>query len=319
MINEFTVINKQTNKTLLLSKLKDKTPYILDTVDWGQPEIEINTYSVPYQVGLSLSGISIKDRDINIIGYVVSDVEPTLGIEWSEYIENQRKDVEEKQWELSRFFMPTQDVRIYVGNYFVDARPTEIIKYSTEEKENNEILCLFSLNLKCFSPMFRLEKGKQTILAQVKQMWRFPWVLKEHGNIFGVISSQKLVEVKNNGDCDIGAVIRFEARNGTIKNPEIFNVTTGEFFKVAVTLDAGDYLIINTNIGEESVVLHDSRYENSLDSRDLNVISYVEMGSTFLQIKQGSHLLGYNVEEGGEVFVSLSVNIDEQFFYLKGM
>ena len=54
-------------------------------------------------------------------------------------------------------------------------------------------------------------------------------------------------------------------------------------------------------------------------TKDENAIGYVLEGSSFLQFRQGSNLYGYSAEEGSEVFVNLTIEMDEQFFNLKGM
>ena len=85
---------------------------------------------------------------------------------------------------------------------------------------------MFTIDVDCFSPMFRLNKGKQTVLVKAQPKFRFPWILKETGNIMGVVYNQKIINVINDGDCDIGGIIKLEAVGGTVQNPTIFNVDT---------------------------------------------------------------------------------------------
>lgn len=320
MIQELQIINKVNGQRLSLAR-DGSTQYVLDEVDWDVPSVSFSTYRVPFQIGVSLSGVELGTRKPSITGYVVSRVHGRdfLGRGWNEFLEAQLQDIEQKKYELNRVINPLQEIRIVVGEYFIEGRPSNAVKFSNKEDENNEVLCMFTIDVDCFSPMFRLNKGKQTVLAKVQPKFRFPLVLKETGNIMGVISSQKIINIVNDGDCDIGGLIKLKAVGGTIQNPTIFNVGTQEQFMIRLTLQEGDYLLINTNIGEENVIHHHANYMSTGKQKDENVIADVIEGSTFLQFKQGSNLYGYSVEYGSDVFVDLTIDMDELFLNLKGM
>lgn len=320
MIQELQIINKVNGQQLSLAR-DGSTQYVLDEIDWDVPSVSFSTYRVPFQIGVSLSGVELGTRKPSITGYVVSRLHGMefLGRGWNEFLEAQLQDIEQKKYELNRVINPLQDIRVIVGDYFIEGRPSSAVKFSSKENENNEVLCMFTIDINCFSPMFRLNKGKQTVFAQVQNKFHFPLVLKETGNIMGIVSRQKIVNVINDGDCDIGGIIKLEAVGGTVQNPTIFNVDTQEQFMIRLTLDDGDYLLINTKIGEESVIHHDANYFGTGQSKDENVIGDVLEGSSFFQFKQGSNLYGYSVEEGSDVFVDLTIDMDEQFLNLKGM
>lgn len=320
MIQELQIINKVNRQQLSLAR-DGSTQYVLDEIDWDVPSVSFSTYRVPFQIGASLSGVELGTRKPSITGYVVSRVHGRefLGRGWNEFLEAQLQDIEQKKYELNRVINPLQEIRIVVGEYFIEGRPSNAVKFSNNEDENNEVLCMFTIDVDCFSPMFQLDKGKQTVFAQIQPKFRFPWVLKETGNIMGVVSNQKIVNVINDGDCDIGGIIKIEAVGGAVKNPTIFNVNTQEQFMIKLTLQEGDYLLINTKIGEENVIHHHANYSSTGKSKDENAIGDVLEGSSFFQFKQGSNLCGYSVEEGSDVFVKLTIDMNEQFLNLKGM
>lgn len=320
MIQELQIINKVNGQQLSLA-MDGSTQYVLDEVDWDVPSVSFSEYRVPFQIGVSLYGTEIGTRKPSITGYVVSKVHGMefLGKGWNEFLEAQLQDVEQKKYELDRVINPLQDIRVIVGDYFIEGRPSSAVKFSSKENENNEVLCMFTIDINCFSPMFRLNKGKQTVLAMVQPKFRFPWILKETGNIMGIVSNKKIVNVINDGDCDIGGIIKLEAVVGTVQNPTIFNVDTQEQFMIRLKLLEGDYLLINTKIGEENVIHHHVNYLSTGKSKDENVIADVIEGSTFFQFKQGSNLYGYSVEQGSNAFVNLTIDMDELFFNLKGM
>lgn len=320
MIQELQIINKVNGQQLSLAR-DGSTQYVLDEIDWDVPSVSFSTYRVPFQIGASLSGVELGTRKPSITGYVVSRIHggEFLGKGWNEFLEAQLQDVEQKKYELNRVINPLHEIRIVVGEYFIEGRPSNAVKFSNKENENNEVLCMFTIDVDCFSPMFRLDKGKQTALAQIQPKFHFPWILKETGNIMGVVSNQKIINVINDGDCDIGGIVKIKAVGGTVKNPTIFNVSTQEQFMIRLTLDDGDYLLINTRIGEESVIHHYANYLSTGKPKDENAIGDVNEGSSFLQFRQGSNLYGYSVEDGGDVFVDLTIDMDEQFLNLKGM
>lgn len=320
MIQELQIINKVNGQQLSLA-MDGSTQYVLDEVDWDVPSVSFSEYRVPFQIGVSLYGTEIGTRKPSITGYVVSKVHGMefLGKGWNEFLEAQLQDVEQKKYELNRVINPLQDIRVIVGDYFIEGRPSSAVKFSSKENENNEVLCMFTIDINCFSPMFRLNKGKQTVFAMVQPKFRFPWILKETGNIMGIVSNKKIVNVINDGDCDIGGIIKLEAVVGTVQNPTIFNVDTQEQFMIRLKLLEGDYLLINTKIGEENVIHHHVNYLSTGKSKDENVIADVIEGSTFFQFKQGSNLYGYSVEQGSNAFVNLTIDMDELFFNLKGM
>ena len=320
MIQELQIINKVNGQQLSLA-MDGSTQYVLDEVDWDVPSVSFSEYRVPFQIGVSLYGTEIGTRKPSITGYVVSKVHGMefLGKGWNEFLEAQLQDVEQKKYELNRVINPLQDIRVIVGDYFIEGRPSSAVKFSSKENENNEVLCMFTIDINCFSPMFRLNKGKQTVLAMVQPKFRFPWILKETGNIMGIVSNNKIVNVINDGGCDIGGIIKLEAVVGTVQNPTIFNVDTQEQFMIRLKLLEGDYLLINTKIGEENVIHHHVNYLSTGKSKDENVIADVIEGSTFFQFKQGSNLYGYSVEQGSNAFVNLTIDMDELFFNLKGM
>lgn len=320
MIQELQIINKVNGQQLSLAR-DGSTQYVLDEIDWDVPSVSFSTYRVPFQVGVSLYGVELGTRKPSITGYVISTINGKnfIGKGWNEFLEAQLQDIEQKKYELNRVINPLQEIRIVVGEYFIDGRPSNAVKFSSKENENNEVLCMFTIDVDCFSPMFRLNKGKQTVLAKVQPKFRFPLILKETGNIMGVVFNQKIINVINDGDCDIGGIIKLEAVGGVVKNPTIFNVYTQEQFMIRLTLQDGDYLLINTKIGEENVIHHHANYLSTGKQKDENAIGDVLEGSSFLQFKQGSNLYGYSVEEGSEVFVNLTIDMDEQFLNLKGM
>lgn len=316
MVHSITLFNTVKNIEILVDKTGN-TQYILDEIEWDKPAGTLQTYRIPFQIGLSLLDVEVGTRAPVISGYVIAKKETrekSYGLTWEEYFLKQNKDIEEAKIELNKVVNMFQDLRIYVGDYYLEGRPTAPVVYGIKEENNNEILCYFTVTLECVNPMFRQKQSRVVNMSQIKGMFVFPWRIKKHGNVMGRIERQSLINVINAGDCDVGGLITFRAKSGTVVNPRVFNATTGEFIEIDITVKQGDRLSIDTRFGHESVTHYDVDAEGE---KNKNAIMYVKEGSTFLQFRQGSWIYGYEVEEGTEVFVDIDVDIDEQFYTIK--
>lgn len=290
--------------------------YILDEIDWGSPSVDMSSFKVPFQVGETFSGISVGTRKISVIGYVIADMsgENVLGMKWDEYFELQEQKIEQSKLKLDKIISVYQNIQIQAGEYFIDAIPTQPPKYSTKEQENNEVLCLFSLEFQCYNPLF-YSQGKQISLAETEGLFHFPLTIPSEKVVFGRIMKRQSVLIENNGDSKAGCIIIIKAVGGTVENPKIYNVNTNDFISFEdVTLKDGDYITINTEIGEENAVKHSIE-----DSRDTSVIGNIIYGSKFLQIEQGASYYAYEVDEAYKNNVDVSIEFTEHYFNIKGM
>lgn len=307
--------NIVTNESIELSKSGGN--YILDSVDWDSPIVTTNTYRVPYQIGESQSGVIVGTRSPVITGYVIADIKEHeyIGMSWDEYYETQERMIEEQKLYLDKFFSIYQDLRIEVNGYYLDARPTKPIAYSSLEIENNEVLCLFVVQLECYNPLFYKDK-KNVSLAMTKAMFHFPLVIPKNKKlIFGEVMRRKSVNIKNDSDIDEGCIIRINATGGTVENPKIYNVNTGEYIGFEnVTLNDGDYLTVTTKVGEENAIKHELA-----TGKDESIIGKLIDGSKFLQIQKGESFYAYEVLEQYKNNIEINLEFTEHFFNFRGM
>lgn len=314
MIKQLSIQNMKTND--ILEFVADKPPFIIDTIDWDMPSVSMDSYRVPFQVGTTLSGVTVGTRKPTVTGYITANLEQEeiLGMTWKEYFEKQEKAIQENKMKLDKLISVYQDVLIIVGEYFLKARPTQSPKYSTDMKENNEVLCYFSLEFECYNSLFY--KGSKFIsLAMISSGFHFPLVIPPEKVIFGEIFRRQSISIENNGDADVGCIIRIKANGGIVKNPKIYNVNTNEFLEFdGVTLDNGDYITIKTDIGEENAVKHDIS-----TATDISVIGNLKPKSKFFQIKQGSNFYAYSVAEDYVNNIEVSIEFTERYFNVRGM
>lgn len=149
-----------------------------------------------------------------------------------------------------------------------------------EEKE------MVQISIICPRPYFL--QVAQTILdmSVVNSGFEFPFSIPQEGIEFSTLRPSQENVVQNLGDVETGAVITFHA-TGVASNPVIYNVITGESFRVNIDMEAGDLLVIDTIAGEKSVTL----IVNGVVS---NIINNVERGSTWLQFESGANTMLYD-------------------------
>lgn len=319
MIKSLKITNQMTNESIIMD-WDGSDCIVLDTIDWGYPVGEFITYKLPKQIGSELSGVSVGTSSQNITGYVISKAVQGnyLGLSWSEYWKRQESDIEETKERLNKIINPFQDVRIEIEEYYLDARPSIVPKYAITEKENNEAMCFFSIDFFCLDPMFKRTGGVLDVLSGVKKMFVFPWRIKKNGNVFGSIASRKLTSVENKSDCAVGMVVTIRSTFTDVVNPRIYEVKSGYFIELNVTIGESEYIVINTNKGKESMVHYRPNADGVTFPKERSVFPDMVEGSTFLQLEQGTSMIGWTADTG-ESSMSVSIEFEEKKFRVKGM
>lgn len=288
MVEGIVLKNLSTNVTLELDKVTTLY-YILDNVDWGQITSTHHSFKYVNQVGKYVTGTSLETRDVSVTGWVIAKSEAQM---------TQRKNF------LNRFVNPQQVMEISYKNYILDFLPDTSIKYSAVIKENNDVVCKFSIVGTAFDPLFRDAVEGKIEAASTTSLFHFPLMIggKDLGYptvMFGIRTPSLIINVYNAGAVSTGMRMVFRAK-GTVINPSIINVETQEFFKINKTLLAGEQVVVETVTGEKKVVgsLNGGAEENYFKYRDLD--------STWLQLAVGDNLFRYDAErnlDGLEVYI----------------
>lgn len=315
MIDSITIVNNDTQESVDFRK--DGTScYVLDTIDWDTIDTELSSYRVPYQIGEFYNGIILGTREPEISGYVIADKRQIskTGITWNQYYELQKESIDNLRQQLERIVTLFSGMTIRTNGYNLDCRLSQPIKYSIKENENNQVLCYFTIYLKCFNPLFYSDSTFVS-LASVNDLFHFPLIFPQgSGVIFGEIQQRASIEIENNGDVDTPCIIKISAIGG-VRNPRVYNVVTGEFIGFSgVTMSAGDIITINTNKGEENAVMHVQS-----QNRDISLIGNREKGSKFFQIVRGKMSYAYEVNEEDVNNVEVSIEYRQQYINLRGM
>lgn len=288
MVESISLRNLATSEELKLDKVTTLY-YILDNVDWGQIGSTHHSFKYVNQVGKYVTGTSLETREVHITGWIVAKSEVQM---------TQRKNF------LNRFVNPQQILEVTYKTYILDFLPDTSIKYSAVVQENNEVVCKFSIDGTAFDPLFRDEVENRMAAATTTSLFHFPLMIgiQEMGHptvIFGIRSPSLIINVFNAGSVSTGMRIVFKAK-GTVKNPQIINVQTQEFFRINKTMSAGEEITVETLVGEKKVV-------GVLNGREeQNYFKYRDLDSTWLQLGVGDNLFRYDAEsnlDGLEVYI----------------
>ena len=315
MVNSVTIINNDTQETVDIKK--DGTScFVLDTIDWDTIDTELSSYRVPYQIGEFYNGIILGTREPEITGYVIADKKQIskAGITWEQYYRLQEESINGLKQQLEKIVTLFSNLTIRANGYNLDCRLSQPIKYSMKEEENNEVTCYFTMYFKCFNPLFYLDSTFVS-LASIDGIFHFPMIIPQsEGIAFGEIQQRASIEIENSGDVDTPCIIKISAI-GTVRNPRVYNVVTGEYMGFSgVTMSTGDIITINTNKGEENAIMHIQS-----QNKDVSLIGNRIKGSKFFQIVRGKMSYAYEVNEEDVNNVEVSIEYRQQYINLRGM
>ena len=120
--------------------------------------------------------------------------------------------------------------------------------------QRKSVLIEFTIPLDCLNPFWREEDEQKEDIASWVAAWEFPCEIEKdnpESMIFGYRAESVIVDCYNEGDVSTGMRVRFTAL-GTVTNPILLNVDTGEFLKLNVTMQTGDVIEINTSTGAKA-------------------------------------------------------------------
>lgn len=159
--------------------------------------------------------------------------------------------------------------------------------------ERKSVLIEFTIPLDCLNPFWREEDEQKEDIASWVAAWEFPCEIEKdnpESMIFGYRAESVIVDCYNEGDVSTGMRVRFTAL-GTVTNPILLNVDTGEFLKLNVTMQTGDVIEINTQYGSKGATL-------TRDGEKTDYFRYVDVDSTFMQLEIGDNNFRYDAESG---------------------
>lgn len=240
-----------------------------DGVDWGTADASFTQISDIKGYGSKVSFTAYQTRNISIIGWLAA---------------NDGAVIKELKKPLSRMMNPSHDLELICNGYKIKCRASSSVKYATEYRLNNEVLCKFSLNFEAHYPFFTLANAGILTESKTEGGLVFPWIIPDElgGDVFEFIAENSLSYINNTGDIDTGFILECYAAYGSSKNIVVTNQTTGEFLHVDIVLKEFDKLIISTVTSDKYVHL-------VRDDIETDITYKVTRDSNFWQFSPGGN------------------------------
>jgi len=155
---------------------------------------------------------------------------------------------------------------------------------------------LYTILLYCPQPYWEEASGDSNIVMNGWQgLFEFPLeIVDGEGFEFGTRISSVVMNIENPGDAETGFIATFEAV-GSVTNPEIVNVVTGQRMRFEVSMAAGDVLRVSTVPFDKWMTMERS------NGTDENAMQYITQDFEFIQLQPGTNMLRAAAEYGGEL------------------
>lgn len=234
----------------------------------------IYSYNSMGQDGDTYLGNRIESREIEIVGNIRERDKDTI--------------IERRRW-LSHVLNPQLKATLtYQYGDFI-----RIIDCKVDNApilKRNKMFQGFTIQLLCLDPFWReLAESRDDIATWIGNIEFGELEIPEEGLEFGYREPSLIVNVYNAGDVKTGMRVVFRA-TGSVSDPEILNIDTGEFIKFNnLNLIAGDELTISTYYGKKEATL----YRNGVTS---DAFRFLDVDSTYIQLAVGDNLLRYDAK-----------------------
>jgi hypothetical protein len=215
---------KVENKYGEVLELSQNPNYVIKLIDGiDPPDAVINTARNANADGSVFNSAYVDNRTIMI----------TLAI---------NQPTEANRIALYKYFKPKYPVTLYYEN---DSRNVKISGYVQQvpvqyfaKKE------LFQVTILCVNPYFEGVEEETTAIDSVESLFEFPFSIRVPIPFSDLVGTHEEI-IFNGGDVETGAFFLLHAR-GTVVNPLIVNMETGERFAFNVTMNKGDEIRLNT-------------------------------------------------------------------------
>ncbi len=266
--------------------LKQSRPYFLTKIDGtGNIRQTVNTFKAPDQDGAFYISSTLDMRNITLEGTIVANTPDEA------YIHRQR---------LLQIFSPKlRGTLLYRGRQISCVVEEAGFTVSSRQRIPN-----FFISLLCPSPFFETLDEIREELASWMPLFEFELEIPGGGMEFGARQPSQIITVDNIGDVSCGCEIVFQAL-GTVTNPELLNIETGEYIRLLTTMSAGDELRVYTHFAGKRVV--------SVNGQAItNAFSLLDTGSVFFQLAAGINTLRYDASVNMDL-LEVSIYFRPQF------
>jgi len=256
-------------------------PYCVNsTIGFDKLETQIVTSQGYDQDGAYVLNDYILPRDMEIKGQVKADTT------------EQMRTIKDRIFNL---FLPKKNIMInhYYGgkNRIITARVEDTPAFTFSNVSSIEN---YTVRLLAADPYWKDPVETLVSIANMTGGFHFPLrIPKDTGVTFGIKSAILIADAYNRSSVKIGMRFVFIA-NGTVTNPQLFNINTREFFKLNCVMSPGEKITVQTGI-DKTV----TRNVSGIESDYIGKIDIAGGGNTFLELDPGDNLLRYGAD-GGE-------------------
>lgn len=260
-------------------------------------ELEISTSDNALVDGVSVDGKKIGKRPIHIEAKFRSG-----------------RNNPENRAAVIKFFNPRYTGKALITNMGISRNiEYELEGWTFAEQRNLDTRLGIIVDLMCPDPyMLNVDNFGKNMAHYTKQ-FHFPWHslarraasknqyperargLMLGGMITGYRTLRKEVVLANDGDVSTGIQIQFVAKRGSVKNPKITSIKTGQFMRVVCDMSVGDILLIDTNPRHQVIELNGANYYHHIDRK-----------SEPFELAVGDNYLEYDADEN---YTNLDVNL----------
>jgi hypothetical protein len=188
-------------------------------------------------------------------------------------------------------------------SYKLDFLPIHSVRYTPAWAENNEVMCRFAITGTAPDPRWSDQKETTVPAAATIPTFHFPLIIAPQpheippeppypagGVVFGYRQPSLFVTINNSSSVPVGMRIVFRAY-GTLSNPRLTNLTTGQFFGLNIGMKGGDSATVVTELGQKSV-------RGTIDGVEQSLFPYRDIGSNWLQLEVGDNIFTYSADTG---------------------
>lgn len=266
--------------------LKQSRPYFLTKIDGtGNVRQTVNTFKAPKQDGDFYISSTLDMRNITLEGTIIANTPDET------YTRRQRF--------LQIFSPKLRGTLLYRGRQIACVVEEAGFTVSTRQRIPN-----FFVSLLCPSPFFEMPDEVRQELASWIPLFEFALEIPQNGIELGMRQPNQIITVDNIGDVSCGCEIVFRAL-GTVTNPELLNMDTGEYIRLLTTMSAGDELQVYTHFAGKRVLSVNG-------STVTNAFSLLDTGSVFFQLAKGINTLRYDTSVNMEL-LEVSIFYRPQF------
>ncbi len=240
------------------------------------------------QDGVSINNVSLQPRGLQIIGYIK---------------EKDKSLLARRRARLMQVFNPKIKgiLQYEYGNVKKQIRvQVESAPYFAKAFNVFNVLN-FTIDLIAPNPYWQDISESKTDISTETGNIEFPLEIPTEGLELSIRTISFITNIYNQGDVDTPIKVTLKAV-GTVVNPVIENLDTGEYIRVKRTLAEGDTLEINTAFGNKRVEIIKP------DGSRENVFHYIDYKSTFFSLSDGDNTIKYDAEVGEN-------NLDVSIYY----